>query len=128
MRHARPDYQRFQDPDGIIPTNEPVFLIRGQDSAAPETLEFYADLCHANGAELGLSESVRAHALEMREYQGEYGHKTADIPEEILAEMETHYPVQDLQDLSEDETREGVPDENADEASRNQDASGEYEN
>jgi hypothetical protein len=35
MRHARADYDRIQDPDGLIPQDEPVFLIRGQDRAAP---------------------------------------------------------------------------------------------
>lgn len=37
MKHARPDYDRIQDPAGIIPEDEPVFLLRGQDRyAAPQ--------------------------------------------------------------------------------------------
>ena len=37
MKHARSDYDRIQDPDGKIPANEPVFLIRGQDVCAYAT-------------------------------------------------------------------------------------------
>jgi len=44
MRHARVDYNRIQDPAGIIPEDEPVFLLRGQDKHAAETLRFYAAL------------------------------------------------------------------------------------
>lgn len=44
MRHAREDYNRFQDPAGIIPADEPVFLVRGQDLLAPATLRFWANL------------------------------------------------------------------------------------
>lgn len=38
MRHARPDYDRFQDPAGLIPEDE-VILIRGQDQAAIPAME-----------------------------------------------------------------------------------------
>ncbi len=38
MKHARKDYDRIQDTVGKIPENEPVFLIRGQDLAAPAAL------------------------------------------------------------------------------------------
>jgi len=34
MKHARPDYDRIQDPAGLIPKYEPVFLLRGQDKLA----------------------------------------------------------------------------------------------
>lgn len=33
MKHAREDYNRIQDPAGLIPDGEPVFLIRGKDIA-----------------------------------------------------------------------------------------------
>lgn len=36
MKHAREDYNRIQDPAGLIPEDEPVFLLRGQDMFAPE--------------------------------------------------------------------------------------------
>ena len=44
MKHAREDYNRIQDPAGIIPEDEPVFLLRGQDKLAPMTLEYWAHL------------------------------------------------------------------------------------
>lgn len=34
MRHARPDYNRIQDPENKIPEDEPVFLLRAQDQTA----------------------------------------------------------------------------------------------
>lgn len=43
MRHAREDYNRFQDPSGKIPEDEPVFLLRGQDLLAPATLRCWAN-------------------------------------------------------------------------------------
>jgi hypothetical protein len=49
MKHARYDYDRIQDPAGLIPDDEPVFLIRGQDQFAIQTLEHYAELVEAAG-------------------------------------------------------------------------------
>jgi len=42
MKHARADYDRFQDPEGIIPADEPVFLLRGQDKLAWHVVKIYA--------------------------------------------------------------------------------------
>jgi hypothetical protein len=42
VRHAREDYNRIQDSAGLFPDDEPLFLIRGQDMAGPETLRQYA--------------------------------------------------------------------------------------
>lgn len=44
MKHAREDYNRFQDPAGLIPADEPVFILRGQDKYAAQTVDFYATL------------------------------------------------------------------------------------
>jgi hypothetical protein len=41
MRHARPDYNRIQDPAGLIPDDEPVFLLRAQDALAAPILRQY---------------------------------------------------------------------------------------
>ena len=41
MKHARPDYDRIQDPEGKIPKDEPVFLLRAQDRTAVPTLKFW---------------------------------------------------------------------------------------
>jgi len=62
MRHARPDYQRIQDPSGLIPQDEPVFLIRGQDKYAAMAVRHYARLVAAAGAPLNLVEACFAQA------------------------------------------------------------------
>jgi len=43
MKHARPDYDRIQDPAGLIPDDEPVFLLRAQDKHAAKALRWYAN-------------------------------------------------------------------------------------
>lgn len=43
MLHGRQDYNRIQDPAGLIPENEPVFLVRGQDILGASTARFWAD-------------------------------------------------------------------------------------
>lgn len=45
MIHAREDYNRIQDPAGLIPEDEPVFLLRAQDQLACLAVAYYADLC-----------------------------------------------------------------------------------
>lgn len=44
MKHARKDYDRFQDPQGKVPEEEPVFLLRGQDVHASQAVAYYAFL------------------------------------------------------------------------------------
>jgi hypothetical protein len=44
MKHARADYDRIQDPEGTIPADEPVFLLRAQDSYAARAVKFYAQV------------------------------------------------------------------------------------
>lgn len=43
MLHAREDYQHIQDPKGIIPEDEPVLLLRGQDVFAAPTARYWAE-------------------------------------------------------------------------------------
>ena len=80
MKHARPDYDRIQDPLGKILDDEPVFLIRGQDIAAPQTLLFWADLASQLGASQEICNLVRGHADEMVAWQEEHGSKIPDLP------------------------------------------------
>lgn len=49
MKHARPDYQRIQDPQGLIPDDEPVFLIRAQDQVSAQAVRAWANLHRLNG-------------------------------------------------------------------------------
>jgi len=44
MKHARKDYDRIQDPDGKIPEDEPVFIVRAQDICAGDTVRAWAAL------------------------------------------------------------------------------------
>lgn len=41
MIHAREDYNRIQDPEGKIPDDEPVFLLRAQDELCVATILYY---------------------------------------------------------------------------------------
>lgn len=69
MRHARPDYNRIQDPLGLIPEDEPVFLLRGQDYAAPTAVEAWAEKAAELGADPEIISIAREQAEAMRDYQ-----------------------------------------------------------
>lgn len=81
MKHARKDYARIQDPAGLIPEEEPVFLIRGQDLVAPKVLRFYAAHAAGAGASDELVLLVLGHAREMERWQRLCARKTPDLPE-----------------------------------------------
>ncbi len=81
MRHSRADYNRIQDPANLIPEDEPVFLLRGQDKYAPDTLRAYASSIYDRGK--GDAEGMReiyAHADRMEEWQRVHGSKVPDAP------------------------------------------------
>ena len=80
MRHAREDYNRIQDPAGLIPEDEPVFLIRGQDAVAPEAVEAWANLAETAGADQNIVEAARAQAKEMQHWGYKHGDKIPDLP------------------------------------------------
>ncbi len=65
MLHARQDYNRFQDPDGKIPADEPVFLLRAQDPDAANAVRAYAALIQARGADSGMVQICRDWANKM---------------------------------------------------------------
>lgn len=44
MIHARSDYDRIQDPEGIIPEDEPVFLLRAKDDLFIPTVAHWLTL------------------------------------------------------------------------------------
>jgi len=79
MKHAREDYNRIQDPDGLIPEDEPVFLIRGQDRAAPGAVEAWANLAELMGAAPVILEAARKQARLMRDYQASVTNKIPDM-------------------------------------------------
>lgn len=77
MIHARDDYNRIQDPAGLIPEDEPVFLIRAQDENAAEALHFWAVLAEKRGADPAIVAKARAHAALMSRWPK---HKRPDLP------------------------------------------------
>lgn len=81
MRHLRADYDRFQDPDRIVPEDEPVFLIRGQDPAASVAVRAYAVAAAAAGADAEMVRQIGAWADEMKAYAKRAQHGPPDIPD-----------------------------------------------
>jgi hypothetical protein len=65
MRHARADYDRFQDPLNLIPADEPVFIIRAQDVSGAPAVRAWADLNDSNGGDPEASRLARVHAVLM---------------------------------------------------------------
>jgi len=81
MKHARDDYNgRIVDLEDKIPEDEPVFLLRGQDMAAPQTVEFWADQAEDIGAKKNIIDAAREQALRMRRWQETHGAKAPDMP------------------------------------------------
>lgn len=78
MKHARPDYGRIQDPSGLIPDDEPVFLLRAQDIIAPDLVAAWAKLAAQNGVSHEMCSLALSHADRMREWPKK---KTPDLPE-----------------------------------------------
>lgn len=79
MKHAREDYNRIQDPEGIIPADEPVFLLRGQDICAPAAVEAWANLAESLRASPEIVRVARTQAKRMRKWQEGY-FKVPDMP------------------------------------------------
>jgi hypothetical protein len=65
MKHARDDYDRIQDPAGLIPEDEPVFLIRGQDQIGASTVRLWATLAELAGCDLEIVNKAKRHADKM---------------------------------------------------------------
>lgn len=80
MRHARPDYDRIQDPEGKIPGDEPVFIIRGQDVVGDKAVEAWANLAEAAGARDDIVKAARDQAHKMRKWRLHHGGKVPDMP------------------------------------------------
>lgn len=81
MIHAREDYQkRIQDSEGLIPEDEPVFLLRGQDALAPSLMLDWASRMRSLGGDPAMADLVRVHANLMIHWQNEHGVKVPDLP------------------------------------------------
>ena len=85
MIHAREDYnKRIQDSEGIIPTDEPVFLLRGQDVTAPLVVEFWADRAEKAGALPNIVAAARRQAFDMLTWQRLHLVKVPDMPPQMI--------------------------------------------
>jgi len=80
MKHARPDYDRIQDPAGLIPEDEPVVLFRAQDQYTPAILEYYADLVEQDHGDPEIVRTARAHVERILDWQVEVKCKAPDMP------------------------------------------------
>ena len=85
MIHARKDYNlRVQDNANIIPVDEPVFLLRGQDKFAPEILRRYLTLVEEHNTDHQNDEmifAIKQHIEFMINWQKERNIKVPDMPE-----------------------------------------------
>jgi hypothetical protein len=88
MRHAREDYNRIQDPAGLIPEDEPVFLLRAKDVSAPFVVRHWATIAEQIGADPEIVASARMHARRMEAWQERYGFKPPDMPPGGAAQYE----------------------------------------
>lgn len=81
MKHARSDYDaRIQDSAGIIPDDEPVLLIRGQDAAALAALDAWVEAAAEIGTDLAVLGAVERHRERLVRWQEEHGSKVPDAP------------------------------------------------
>lgn len=80
MLHARPDYAHIQDPHGKIPTEEPVFLLRGCDVAAPFAIFAWVAMAERFGADPALTKTALEQVKRMHEWQDAHGAKVPDGP------------------------------------------------
>lgn len=83
MKHARDDYNRIQDPAGLIPEDEPVFLLRAQDKLACEAVAYYAELCKLAQAK-EVAAKAEAHARLMAAWPKK---KIPDLPLDFYAKL-----------------------------------------
>lgn len=83
MQHARKDYdERIQDAANLIPVDEPVFLLRGQDPVGWVAVEAWADAAERMGTHRRVLARVRW-AKDMREWSQSHGH----LPDAPLSEL-----------------------------------------
>lgn len=77
MKHARVDYDVIQAPESMIPADEPVFLIRGQDENGGDAVRRWAEMAERRGASLEIVHAAREHARLMDLWPKK---KTPDMP------------------------------------------------
>ena len=68
MVHAHSKFDSIQDQSGHIPENEPVFLIRAQDSLSVRTLAFWISQAEAEGVSQERIKPLKMHLQSFREW------------------------------------------------------------
>jgi hypothetical protein len=84
MKHAREDYNRIQDPLGLIPDDEPVFLLRGQDKLAPDLVRTWAIQLFAAGGDPVMAGMALEQSEKMQKWQEEHKAKLPDLKMHIV--------------------------------------------
>lgn len=83
MNFGREDYDKnFIDSNGLIPENEPIFLLRSTDKFSPRLLLMWAMQVRLAGGDPKMAEQVEAQAQKMIHWQHEHGCKTPDMYKE----------------------------------------------
>lgn len=80
MKTGRPEYDGIIDTSGKIPEDEPVFILRAQDSLAPTLVHIWASNAKIIGADPEIVEAALKHSEAMAEWQKLHGKKTPDMP------------------------------------------------
>lgn len=118
MIHAREDYNRIQDPAGLIPAGEPVFLIRAQDACATWTLAHWIKRARYIKAGSAIIQAAADQLDRMYAWQEEHGVKVPDLAgasvgvssralADIVAERRRQVEVEDCTPESDDKYRDG---------------------
>lgn len=100
MLFNRPDYdKRIKDSEGLIPDDEPVFLLRGQDKLAPRLLLQWAAELRLSGGDPAMAESAEAHAQRMISWQKSHRCKTPDMYQDSYERVHLRDKIKKLLDI-----------------------------
>lgn len=78
MIHARPDYNRIQDPENKIGEDEPVVLFRAQDKHFGSVLKFYYDTIKKDGGDPRILEQLEAQKIRLDKWTETNKQKSPD--------------------------------------------------
>lgn len=97
MFHCRKDYnRRIQDSENLIPADEPVFLLRGQEPLGHQFTRLYADAADKLGCTSEFVQAVRMQSNRMYQWHGKLlvpkHAPDAPAPELILPGNDTPIP------------------------------------
>lgn len=101
MKHARPDYEHIQDSLGLIPEDEPVFLLRAQDIFAPSLVRKWGKLMILIGREREGRMAI-AQAQAMIEWQDGKGKKIPDVPDSSIRDRGSKKPCRNCNEFLEE--------------------------